>query len=67
MEIRNLDPVYFRVCRDGEWKSLCFTDLTPHEIETVTKDWGKTNWKSMAISLWTAIRMIGDELGLYGE
>lgn len=67
MEIRDLDPVYFRVCRDGLWLSLCFTDLTEDEQDSVTKDWQEENWKGLAYILADTIRKIGDELGLYWE
>ena len=32
---RNLDGYYFRVERDGKWRSICFTDLTNSESSQV--------------------------------
>ena len=33
---RDLDGVYFRVERNGEWLNLCFSDLTKRERDIVT-------------------------------
>lgn len=38
MIYRNLDGVYFRIYRDEQWQSICFTDLTEDEVEAVIKD-----------------------------
>lgn len=30
-EPRRMDGVFFRVCRDGKWQNICFSDLTNDE------------------------------------
>ena len=35
---RNLDGVYFRVKRDGKWDSICYSDMTAAERESVIYD-----------------------------
>lgn len=35
---RNLDGVYFRVQRDGKWLSICYSDMTEDERNTVIYD-----------------------------
>lgn len=35
---RNLDGVYFRVNRDGKWLSICYSDMTEDERNTVIYD-----------------------------
>ena len=59
---RNLDPVYFRVERDGRWRSLCFTDLTEEEREAVM-DGKDARWlRRMAGVLAGSLRDLGDSL-----
>ena len=31
----NMDGVFFRVERDGEWCNVCYSDMTPEERQTV--------------------------------
>ena len=61
---RRLDGVYFRVCRDGKWQSLCFSDLTEEEMNDVLKDRNSEWLKSLCIILGKRIRKIGDELDI---
>lgn len=35
---RDLDGIYFRVCRDGKWQNVCMTDLSKEEFEDITAD-----------------------------
>lgn len=35
---RDLDGIYFRVCRDGKWQNICMTDLTKEDFDHVTAD-----------------------------
>ena len=56
---RNLDGVYFRVERDGKFENVCFTDLSPEEVEQVGKDKPAEWWKGLALALSDAIRDIG--------
>ena len=31
----NMDGVFFSVERDGEWRDICYSDMTPEERQTV--------------------------------
>lgn len=59
---RNLDGVFFRLERDGEWVNVCFSDMTPEErwraMEGRGTDWLRTLAEAMAY----ALRRVGDEL-----
>ena len=57
---RNLDGCYFRVCRDGEWQSICFSDLTAGEREIISKDRPASWWESLARHLYECICEIAD-------
>lgn len=61
---RNLDSIYFRVQRDGEWQNVCFTDLTEEEIKKVTACWPPEGWKVVAIHLKGVVNEIGDEFNI---
>lgn len=59
---RDLDGVYFRVERGGQWSSLCFTDLTEEERARVME--GRTEpWlREMALIMARTLREVGDQL-----
>lgn len=63
---RNLDGCYFRVKRDGEWQSICFSDLSESERSTLFDDSNKTAewWQSLAYHLADCLRRVGDELDI---
>ena len=63
-EDRNLDGVYFRVCRDGMWLSLCFTDLTVPEREKILLGRSEEWLREMCLILAATLRGVGDELDL---
>lgn len=72
MQNRNLDGIFFRVQRDGEWQNICFTDLTEEEIQRLfhsdaasprSAEW----WESMAMALRDVIRSIGEQLDIVDE
>ena len=64
MKLRNLDGVYFRVCRNGKMMNICFSDLLEGEMVEILKN-KSTEWlKSMCIILGKRIREIGDQLDL---
>jgi len=67
MNRRNLDGIYFRVCRDDKWENICFSDLTHEEMENVMKNKDIDWLKSLCIQLGRRIRSIGDELGIVYE
>lgn len=61
---RNLDGVYFRIKRDEKWDNICFSDLTPDEMEDVINN-RDINWlRSLCIQLGKTIRDIGDQLDI---
>ena len=67
MEYRNLDGIYFRVDRDGEWKNVCFSDLTSFEMDEQLKDRPKEWIMFLAKALGKALRRLGDSLDIVGE
>lgn len=64
---RRLDGVFFRVCRDNKWQSLCFSDLTEDEMNLVLKDRNAEWLENLCIILDQRLRAIGDELNLVME
>lgn len=61
---RELDGCYFRIQRDGKWQSICFSDLTEIERDSVMKDRGERWLKSLCGHLADCLREIGDELDI---
>jgi hypothetical protein len=59
-ERRDLDGIYFRIKRDGEWQSICFSDLTKEEMEEILKDKDIDFLKRLAIQLGETIYETGD-------
>jgi len=64
---RNLDGICFRVKRNGEWESVCFSDLTFGEMREVLADYSKESLTRMCISLGHAIKEIGDAFDIARE
>ena len=58
--VRNLDGVYYRVVRDGNHVSRCFSDLSESEQDMIME---KYDAEQLCISL----RQIGDALDLVGD
>ena len=61
---RNLDGCYFRVKRNGKWESVCFSDLTEEERESVLSDRNEKWLKSLCCYLADTIKNIGEQLDL---
>ena len=61
---RDLDGVYFRVQRDGEWTNRCFTDLTKAEQERFTENRPTTWLLGLVEHLADCIRDIGDQFDI---
>ena len=61
---RDLDPVYFRVKREGKWESLCFTDLTEREREGVMDGRSESWLRQMVAILAGSLRDLGDRLNV---
>lgn len=59
---RDLDGVYFRVERGGQWVNLCFTDLTEEERERVTEGRPEPWLREMALIMARTLREVGDQL-----
>lgn len=64
MEKRNLDGCYFRVERDGEFETVCFTDMTVEERHDLTDGKPKEFLQTLCCHLAERLRAIGDELDL---
>ena len=63
---RNLDGVYFRVNRDGKWKSICFSDLTSEEMDQVLEDRNKEWLCGLCKILGGTIKDIGEQFDING-
>ena len=59
---RKLDGCFFRVERNGEWKNICFSDLTVAERDEVCKGWTAESYKRLAYHLADRLRWVGDVL-----
>lgn len=64
---RNLDGAYYRVERNGQGKSICFSDLNITEREQVLKDYDLAATKRLCFHLAECLRCIGDELNIHVE
>lgn len=67
MKNRNLDGVYFRVNRGGEWQPICFSDLTPEERDEVLKGRPAEWLKNLCCILADTIKNIGEVFDLEGK
>lgn len=64
---RNLDGVYFRVCRDGKWCNVCFSDLTQPEREEVTANRSAEWLRSLAYCLADTLQTVGEQFNIMGD
>ncbi len=64
---RDLDGVYFRICRDGKWQNICFSDLTPEERDKVTEGRSAEWLRSLAYHLADRLVEIADFAGVSGN
>lgn len=67
MQKRNLDGVYFRVNRDGEWDNICFSDMTKEERNKVMENRNSEWLQSMCQILADAIADIGEQFDIVCE
>ena len=65
--IRNISGIYFRVERDGKWKSICYEDLTDEEQIHMLGNKNLEWHKSMIISLSKVINDIGEAFNITNE
>ena len=64
---RNLDSIYFRVERDGKYRSVCFSDLTEEEQEKVLKNLDNAALRRMCMILSETIKEIGEACDIIRE
>lgn len=64
---RNLDGIYFRAKRNGEWVNICFSDLTEEEREQVCEGRSAEWFRSLAYTLADTIKSIGEDFNLIGR
>lgn len=64
---RNLDGVYFRVRRNGNFKKVCFSDLTHTERESVCAGRDSEWFKAMAYYLADRLKDVGDTFDIVGK
>ena len=61
---RQLDGIFFRIKRNGEYKNICFSDMTRDEIDRVIGDKPSAWWKAVAIHLAECLNEIGRQLDI---
>ena len=72
---RNLDGIYFRIERDGEWMNVCYSDMEQTErdevarkrMESATPEEQAQWWRSMADHLADQLYDMGEQLGVVCE
>ena len=62
--IRNLDCVYYRVVRDGNHVSRCFSDLSESEQDVIMEKYDAEQLRRLCRYLSMSLRQIGDALDL---
>ncbi len=62
--VRNLDGVYYRVVRDGNHVSRCFSDLSESEQDVIMEKYDAEQLKRLCRYLSMSLRQIGDALDL---
>jgi hypothetical protein len=63
---RELDGIYFRIKRNGRYKSICFSDMTEEEQEHVMDSQTETYLKRMCKILAFKLKEIGDIFDIVG-
>jgi hypothetical protein len=63
---RNLDGICFRIKRNGKYESICFSDMTVEEQNSVLEHKDKQWLKRMCKILAQTIKDIGDEFDIIG-
>jgi len=64
---RELDGVYFRIKRDGEYDAFCFSDLTEEEMDLVLAGRSDEWLISLCKTLGNTIKRIGNQCDLVGS
>lgn len=63
---RNLDGMYFRLERNGNYENVCITDMTDEEFIEVIGKLGEKQQISVAKTLRKIIRDIGEQFDIIG-
>jgi len=61
---RDLDGVYYRVLRSGQYVNRCFSDLTDSEQDKFMEEYDVEQLRRLCRYLSTCLRKVGDELDL---
>lgn len=61
---RKLDGIFFRVKRNGEWQSICLSDMTEEERNEVLKDKDAEFLRRTVNILAETIADIGEQLDI---
>lgn len=72
---RNLDGIYFRVKRDDEYESVCYSDMTAEERDEIAEKLEENRtpeeqaawWRNMANILAERLYDMGEQLGVMCE
>lgn len=67
LTVRNLDGVYYRVVRDGNHVSRCFSDLSESEQDVIMEKYDAEQLRRRCRCLCISLRQIGDALDLVGD
>lgn len=62
--VRNLDGVYYRVVRDCNHVSRCFSDLSESEQDVIMEKYDAEQLRRLCRYLSMSLRQIGDALDL---
>ena len=62
--VRNLDGVYYRVVRDGNHVSRCFSDLSESEQDVIMEKYDAEQLRRLCRYLSMSLSQIGDALDL---
>lgn len=65
--VRNLDGVYYRVVRDGNHVSRCFSDLSESEQDVIMEKYDAAQLRRLCRCLCISLCQIGDALDLVGD
>ena len=63
-KIRDMDGVYFRVKRGGEYSAVCWSDLTDEERSEMGEGRPLEWWREMTSIMTRQLRRVADELDL---
>ncbi len=72
---RNLDGVYYRTYRNGEWCNVCYSDLEQSERDEIASELAENKalkgqvayWRTMADILADALYDMGEHFGIIME